>query len=105
MRFYLFAILTFAAHGQSIFKCKQQDGSTGFQDRPCPGATNTRPTMTITPNDAMSPKQAQTQRLTAEQRERLELSLERLKAALEGLSAKRAQMTGAAQQGGSANSH
>jgi hypothetical protein len=46
MRFYLFAILsllTAAVHGQSVFKCKQQDGTTAYQDHPCPGAPNARP--------------------------------------------------------------
>ncbi|MEW9573441.1 DUF4124 domain-containing protein [Rhodanobacter sp. Si-c] len=41
MRFCLYAILGLlaaAAHAQSIFKCKQQDGTTAYQDHPCPGA-------------------------------------------------------------------
>ncbi|GLQ98179.1 DUF4124 domain-containing protein [Dyella mobilis] len=108
MRFYLFAILSLfavAAHGQSIFKCKLQDGSTAYQDHPCPGATNTKPTMTITPDDATSPKQEQSLNLTPEQRARLEQSLERLKVITEEISAKQAQMRRAAQQSGSADSH
>lgn len=56
MRRYLFVILsllTMTAHGQSIYKCKQHDGTTAYQDSPCPGAPNAAPMTVASPDAAM----------------------------------------------------
>lgn len=55
MRRYLWVMLslvTITAHGQSIYKCKQQDGTTAFQDSPCPGAPNAPPMTVASPGSA-----------------------------------------------------
>ena len=56
MRWYLFAVLsllTAAVHGQSIYKCKQHDGTTAYQDSPCPGTPNAPPMTVAGPDSAM----------------------------------------------------
>lgn len=108
MRFYLFVILgllTATAHGQSIFKCKQQDGVTAYQDHPCPGVPNARPAMTITPSEEASAHQLQSQRLTPQQRAQLTQALERLRAELQTIQAKRALAARPTPQGEAANLH
>jgi len=62
MRWYpSFALCLFmaAAHGQSIFECKQKDGSTAYQDTPCPGKPEGPPVMTFGKRDAGTPIQQQ----------------------------------------------
>lgn len=108
MRIYLFVILVLlatTAYGQSIFKCKQQDGTTAYQDHPCPGAPNARPTMIITHSDEAIAHSSQSQQLTPQQqaqlaqaRARLAQSLERLQAALQRLHAKQAHSAGSTPQ-------
>jgi Domain of unknown function (DUF4124) len=56
MRRYLFvmlSLLTITAHGQAIYKCTQKDGTTAFQDSPCPGAPNAPPMTVVSPDAAM----------------------------------------------------
>ena len=58
MRRYLFvmlSLLTVTAHGQAIFKCKQPDGTTAFQDSPCPGAPHGPPMTIVSPEDRTTP--------------------------------------------------
>jgi len=58
MRRYLFVMLslfTITAQGQAIFKCKQQDGTTAFQDSPCPGAPHAAPMAVVSPTDRATP--------------------------------------------------
>jgi len=56
MRRYLFvmlSLLTITARGQAIYKCTQKDGTTAFQDSPCPGAPNAPPMTVASPDAAM----------------------------------------------------
>lgn len=56
MRRYLFvmlSLLTITAHGQAIYKCTQKDGTTAFQDSPCPGAPNAPPMSAANPGATM----------------------------------------------------
>ena len=115
MRIYLFAILgllTATAHGQSIFKCKQHDGTTAYQDHPCPGAPNARPAMIITSGDEASAHPSQSQHLMPQQRAqlaqaraRLARSLERLQADLQRIQAKQAQAARSAPRGEASDTH
>lgn len=115
MRIHAFAILcllTATAHGQSIFKCKQHNGTTAYQDHPCPGAPNARPTLIITQSDELSAHPSQSQQLTPQQqarvaqaRARLAQSLARLRADLQRIQAKQAQAARSTPSGVAANSH
>ncbi|MBD8873022.1 DUF4124 domain-containing protein [Rhodanobacter sp. DHB23] len=105
-------LLAATAHGQSIFKCKQKDGTTAYQDHPCPDAPNARPAMVIKPGDEAGDDSSQSRQLTPQQqaqlaqaRIRLRQSLERLQADLQRIQAKQAQAAGSAQQGETANTH
>lgn len=97
MRFCLLAmlgLLATAAHGQAIFKCKQKDGSTAYQDHSCPGAADARPDMTIKPSNQASGAPSSSQRLTPQQRAQLLQALVRLKFDLQQLQAKRGEAGG-----------
>ncbi|WP_284402246.1 DUF4124 domain-containing protein [Dyella lipolytica] len=50
----MLSLLTITAHGQAIYKCAQKDGTTAFQDSPCPGAPNAPP-MSLSNPDAAAP--------------------------------------------------
>ena len=45
--FFALCLLMTTAHGQAVFECKQKDGSTAYQDTPCPGKPNDPPAMTF----------------------------------------------------------
>lgn len=45
--FFALCLLMATAHGQAVFECKQKDGSTAYQDTPCPGKPNDPPAMTF----------------------------------------------------------
>lgn len=91
MRFFLFAMLILiagATYGQSVFKCKQHDGVTAYQDHPCPGAPNAPPAIIIktsyrSDTDASS-------RISPQQRAKLIRALEGLRAAVQKIEARRA---------------
>lgn len=115
MRICLLAVLgllTATAHGQSVFKCKQPDGVTAYQDHPCPGAPDAHPAMTITPADEARAHPSQWQQLTPQQqaqlaqaRVRLAQSLQRLESDLRRMQAKQAQAARSAPQGDTPNIH
>jgi hypothetical protein len=57
MRKYLFAVLclsTAVVHGQSIYQCKQKDGTPAFQDTPCPGTPNAAPMAIASPTSGLT---------------------------------------------------
>jgi len=94
MRTCLFAMLilfSVAASGQSIFKCKQPNGVTAYQDHPCPGARNNHPNMIIKPSsgDASSLDS----RMSPQQRAQLMAALQRLRAAVQKMDVSRAAMS------------
>ncbi len=45
--FFALCLLMASAHGQAVFQCKQKDGTTAYQDTPCPGKPDEPPVMTF----------------------------------------------------------
>ncbi|WP_329743046.1 DUF4124 domain-containing protein [Dyella sp. A6] len=96
MRICLFAmaiLFSVAAYGQSIFKCRQPNGVTAYQDHPCPGAKNNHPNMIIKPLSGDGSDPDSSSRLSPQQRAQLMAGLERLRAALQKIDTSRAAMT------------
>lgn len=94
MRICLFAMLflfSVAASGQSIFKCKQPNGVTAYQDHPCPGAKNDHPNMVIKPSSGDA--SGRDSRMSPQQRAQLMAALERLRAAVKKIDVSRAAMS------------